>query len=189
MVMAVSIFYHPQTTYLMVIAGYESGHTSVSQVVSSTWQTLYTTQAHTQPILSLDVSSNKHFYVTSSADAIIAKHPIPVSKHAGQQSLRIRNDGRIFATAGWDSRVRVYSVNGMKELAVLKWHKEGCYTTAFADVPVITDGIDDRNPEGKELVKRIGTMTVQQERLLKAKTSHWLAAGSKDGKVSLWEIY
>jgi WD40 repeat protein len=207
MVMAVSIFYHPQTSHLMVIAGYESGHTSVSQVISSTWQTLYTTQAHTQPILSLDVSSSKHFYFTSSADAIIAKHPIPASqehvimavesmplkmlqtKHAGQQSLRIRNDGKIFATAGWDSRVRVYSVNGLKELAVLKWHKEGCYTVAFADVPVITDGFDDRGLEGKELVKRIGTTTVQQERLLKAKTSHWLAAGSKDGKVSLWEIY
>jgi WD40 repeat protein len=207
MVMAVSIFYHPQTAHLMVIAGYESGHTSVSQLVSSEWQTLYTTQAHTQPILSIDVSSAKDFYVSSSADAILAKHPIPVSpdgvimavesmplkalqtRHAGQQSLRIRNDGKIFATAGWDSRVRVYSVKGMKELAVLKWHKEGCYTVAFADVSVITGGIDDGNLEGKELAKRIGTMTVQQERLLKAKTGHWLAAGSKDGKISLWDIY
>jgi WD40 repeat protein len=199
MLMAVSIFHHPRTTRLTVIAGYESGHTAVTQLSpSSIWQTLYTSQSHTQPILSLDIPPARDFYITSSADAIIAKHPIPSSsantigsidhkplktfqtKHSGQQSLQLRNDGKIFATAGWDSKVRVYSTKSMKELAVLKWHKEGCYAVAFADI------FEENEGEGTEVVKKMG---VKEERLWKAKTAHWIAVGSKDGKVSLWDIY
>jgi WD40 repeat protein len=207
MIMALSLFFHPQTSHLTVLAGYESGHTSVS-CLSAFWQTLYISNPHSQPILSLDVVPGKEFYFTSSADAVVAKHPVPVSnadvigtvegmplkvvktKHSGQQGLRVRNDGKIFATAGWDGRVRVYGVKGMKELAVLKWHKEGCYTVAFADVGLVKDGHEEENGEiGEELVSRMGTMTVSEERDQKAKTTHWLAVGSKDGKVSLWDIY
>lgn len=207
--MAVSIFHRPQTTQLTVIAGYESGYTVVSRLSPTYgWQVLYTAQPHSQPVLSLDVSLSKDFYLTSSADAILAKHPIPVvaetlrpaietlplktqqTKHSGQQNLRIRSDGKIFATAGWDSKVRVYATKSLKELAVLKWHKEGCYSLAFADVK--EDSAEDEEFEegkGKELVKRSGEMTVKQERLWKAKTTHWLAVGNKDAKVSLWDIY
>jgi ASTRA-associated protein 1 len=208
MIMAISMFYHPPNGLLTVIAGYESGHTSVSQLSSSKWQTLYISQSHTQPILSLDTLPSKDFYLTSSADAVIAKHPIPVlaanvigtvesmplktlqTKHAGQQSLQIRNDGKILATAGWDSKVRVYSTKGMKELAVLKWHKEGCYSVAFADVEVEEqEGMKTEEEDGKQVVKRVQAMTVKDERIWKAKSTHWLVAGSKDGKVSLWDIF
>jgi WD40 repeat protein len=209
MVMAVSIFYHPQTTQLTVIAGYESGHTVISRLSPAhSWQVIYTSQPHSQPILSLDVSASKDFYLTSSADAIIAKHPIPIvketprpiieslplktlqTKHSGQQGLSLRNDGKIFATAGWDAKVRVYATKSMKELAVLKWHKEGCYAIAFADVK--EENSETQCTEGvqtTDLVKRPTEMTVKQQRLWKAKTAHWLAVGSKDAKVSLWDIY
>jgi WD40 repeat protein len=209
MVMTVSIFHYPQTAQLTVIAGYESGHAVVSRLSPThSWQVLYTAQTHTQPILSLSVSSSKEFYLTSSADAIIAKHPIPVvaetqrptiesqplntlqTKHSGQQSLRIRNDGKIFATAGWDSKVRVYATKSLKELAVLKWHKEGCYSLVFADVQEDKAEVEETEEgKGKGLIKKSGEMTIKQERLWKAKTAHWLAVGSKDAKVSLWDIY
>jgi WD40 repeat protein len=209
MIMALSLFFHPLTSNLTVIAGYESGHTSVSCLATS-WQTFYTANPHSQPILSLDVEPGKEFYFTSAADAVVAKHPVPASnddvigtvesmplkvvktKHSGQQGLRVRNDGKIFSTAGWDGRVRVYGTKGMKELAVLKWHKEGCYAVAFADVELARDrkeGEGGEGGEGKELVGRMGTMTVKEERDRRAKTTHWLAAGSKDGKISLWDIY
>jgi len=205
MIMALAIFHHPETRYLSVVAGYENGYTIIFQHSDNAWQTLYTTQAHTQPVLSLDISPAKDFYMTSSADAVIAKHPIPASAelviksgddvpskilktgHAGQQSLRIRNDGKVFATAGWDSKVRVYGAKAMKELAVLKWHKDGCYAVAFADV--VDAPKDEEGAEGTELVKRTTTLTVKEQRLLKAKTAHWIAVGSKDGKVSLWDVY
>ena len=206
--MAVSMFHHPQTSQLTVIAGYESGHTVVSRLSPTySWQVLYTAQPHTQPILSLDISALRDFYLTSSADATIAKHPIPIvaetlrptieslplktlqTKHSGQQSLRIRNDGKVFATAGWDSKVRVYATKSLKELGVLKWHKEGCYSVAFADVKDETPEGEASGDIGGELVKKSTEMTVKQERLWKAKTAHWLAVGSKDAKVSLWDIY
>ena len=156
------------------------------------------------------------YYITSSADAILAKHPLPFSnstfhedmkplnvlqtKHSGQQGLQIRSDGKIFATAGWDARVRVYSAKTMKELAVLKWHKEGCYATAFAG---IIDSSGDREgdfgktaePETSDnlgvSLARLGptVTTVEQRRDQKAQSTHWLAAGSKDGKISLWDVY
>ena len=212
------------------------------------------------PVLSLALSPCKENYITGSADANICMHPFPLeasiwkdrgykplktaaTKHAGQQGLSYRSDGRIFATAGWDSHVRVYSKKTMRELASLKWHREGCYATAFASIPtqtqaqtqIQTDGGDgDRevkrelegcgsavaadvssqeeatavavkceagdpdqtpaNPNTSDAVAAVqqrneGLDTVQQRREEKARTTHWLAVGSKDGKVSLWDIY
>lgn len=111
----------------------------------------------------------------------------------------------------------------MKELAVLKWHKEGAYATAFAAiVPTITTATSaisnqastsasenepssdpsasttlDQIPEeenGTLTKKKVETQssavsTVQRRRDEKARSTHWLAAGAKDGKVSLWDIY
>ena len=165
-------------------------------------------------MLSLDISPSQDYFVTSSADATIAKHPlyardtaidvyskpIKISKtrHSGQQGLRIRSDGKIFATAGWDTRIRVYSARNLKELAVLGWHKDGCYATAFAEVGSIRLDIDEQvqpvqEPDaGSDLAIASQSSTqslVQQRRDEKAQSTHWLAAGSKDGKVSLWDIY
>lgn len=161
---------------------------------------------------------SKDCYVTSAADAIIAKHPLPAvqgiwktdlkpfkivhTKHSGQQGLQVRSDAKIFATAGWDARVRVYSAKTMKELAVLKWHKVGCYATAFAEIvdPELVKTADDFPKEDEDedearenhstIAKQSTAITtVQQRRDDKAQSTHWLAAGSKDGKVSIWDIY
>ncbi|KAL8983087.1 MAG: hypothetical protein Q9205_002576 [Flavoplaca limonia] len=215
MVMALGI--HTESTKLQVIAGYESGHTMVfvQSDPGAQFQRLYCAQSHTQPILSMAILPGHDCYLTSSADAIIAKHPLPAApgiwktelkpfkviqtKHSGQQGLQVRSDGRIFATAGWDARLRVYSAKTMKELAVLKWHKVGCYTTAFAEIgncfltkvedggPVKQEAIED--PDEKTAVRISALTTVQQRREAKAQSTHWLAAGSKDGKISLWDIY
>ncbi|KAL8714490.1 MAG: hypothetical protein Q9225_006566 [Loekoesia sp. 1 TL-2023] len=191
------------STRLQVVAGYESGHTMVfvQSDPGAQFQRLYSTQAHTQP-----------------TDAIIAKHPLPAvqgiwktelkpfkvvqTKHSGQQGLQVRSDGKVFATAGWDARVRVYSAKTMKEVAVLKWHKVGCYTTAFAEI-LDDDNIkteDDIVVKEEEVEEKVQlnysvayqsspVSIVQQRRDAKAQSTHWLAAGSKDGKVSLWDIY
>ncbi|EHK98735.1 putative ASTRA-associated protein 1 [Glarea lozoyensis 74030] len=133
------------------------------------------------PVLSLQVDPSREFCVSSSADAIIAKHPVPSvpedtvmaviskplktvqTKHSGQQDLKIRSDGKIFATAGWDSKVRVYSAKSMKDATELHFHT-------------------NESPTGTALTKTVAAMTVKEERLWKAKTAHWIAVGSKDGK-------
>lgn len=211
MVMALSIL--AKSTRLQVAAGYESGHTMVyvQNDPGAVFQRLYSARPHSQPILSMAIHPSRDYYLTSSADAILAKHPLPTekgvwntdlkplklspTKHSGQQGMRIRSDGKIFATAGWDARIRVYSAKTMKELAVLKWHKVGCYGTAFASIGASnvdasgeqTADADDKNAVA--VAERSIVSTVQKRREEKAQSTHWLAAGSKDGKVSLWDIY
>lgn len=158
MVMSIGIL--AESSLVQVAAGYESGHTMVfvQNDPGAAFQRLYCSHPHSQPILSLSISPTHDQYFTSSADAVIAKHPLPAAKsvwktdlkpfkvthtkHSGQQGLQVRSDSRIFATAGWDSRIRVYSAKTLKELAVLKWHKGGCYATAFA---TLLDGVPSRD--------------------------------------------
>ena len=227
---------HSTSTSLLIAAGYESGHSFLYHRTTPSWQKIYSSQPHSQPILSLFVSPYLDYFLTSSADAIIAKHPFPTdpplhasdelnkpiktiqTKHSGQQGLQIRSDGKVFATAGWDSRVRVYSSKTMRELAVLKWHRDGCFATAFAEIlpngtspgegteeksrphDLLDDGTNTFSEKSPAQLptstdqpiinsKDYMDLTVQQHRDLKAKWTHWLAAGSKDGKVSLWDIY
>ena len=240
MVMALSLFYLGGT--LTLVAGYENGAASMAQLgtqssssSSSSWTAKYQATCHTQPILSLDIHTSQGFFLTSGADAIIAKHPLPPpstgpprpdatstfaelakvinTKHSGQQSLRFRSDGRLFATAGWDCKVRVYSAKTLNEVAVLKWHQAGCYAVAFADVSpsarssqTVHGDDKDNNDGGAEtsedhnsasgtasaevaVVPKLVELTVRDKRIRQAKTAHWLAAGSKDGKVSLWDIF
>ncbi|KKZ59933.1 hypothetical protein EMCG_05252 [[Emmonsia] crescens] len=257
MVMAVELFRTPQGN-LCLISGYEDGRVMVHKRRSPetvekaiidqpswSWERIYVNHPHSQPVLSIALSplekQKDRFFFSSSADAILAKHPITITgtskkpsistrmdtplkvlntKHAGQQGLRIRNDGKIFATAGWDCRIRVYSCKSMKELAVLKWHKEGCYAVAFADVvgPNVNGENDDDAATGRKALAHTddtntgaesafdtntktasmalnlapppGSLAaIKEQRSLKAQFTHWLAAGSKDGKISLWDIY
>ncbi|KAJ5746196.1 hypothetical protein N7520_011378 [Penicillium odoratum] len=227
MVMVVNIFV-ASSGDLYVASAYEDGHVMVfvhkgpltatcferGSIASNPWkwERLYASRPHSQPVLSLDVSPKRDCFISSSADALIIKHPVPGpgtignipiinykeesplktmnTKHSGQQGLRVRGDGKIFATAGWDSRVRVYSGNTLKELAVLKWHKDGCYSVAFGEVdpglpqPSSIDA-EDNALQGADL----SLAAVQNQRSKKIQQTHWLAAGSKDGKISLWDIY
>jgi WD40 repeat protein len=208
---------------LCLLTAAESG-AAIVQVLAGddhkVWTTAYFHQAHTQPVLGLDIASNLKAFYTCGADSIVAKHPLPSfatdkpsssnavvikTGHAGQQGLSTRIDGKIFATAGWDSRVRVYSAKSLKEVAVLKWHKEGCYAVAFGGIETVQsndtlqDDFKDQDPgastvaETSELTlidgKEPGFVTVKQRREQKTMQTHWLAVGSKDGKVSLWEIF
>ncbi|QPH05348.1 hypothetical protein C2857_003089 [Epichloe festucae Fl1] len=244
MAMSLSLLHHQSR--LTLIGAFENGYASAHQLdPTGNWILTYRCQAHSQPILSLDVRPDRDCFFTSGADSIIAKHPIPTAlqemakpfspseriieeigtstretpsllskglkeeatpeskpqqtllqewkhakkvvntKHSGQQSLEVRSDGSIFATAGWDSKIRVYSCKTMKELAVLKWHKEGAYAVTFSDVG---SGSETQAQDVDETVD-VGRMSVLDRRNHRVKTAHWVAAGAKDGRVSLWDIY
>ncbi|KAK4870412.1 hypothetical protein LT330_004760 [Penicillium expansum] len=241
MLMAVNLFVSPSGD-IYVASAYEDGHVMVfvhrgalkspsfeREYISNNplkWDKLYAGRPHSQPALSLDVAPSHGYFISSSADALVVKHPIPSigsagyiptagykeesplkivnTKHSGQQGLRIRSDGKVFATAGWDCRIRVYSGKTMKELAVLKWHKDGCYSVAFGDTESTSSSVSS-SPESAKQEPRdadqgvvghtaveghnYSLATVQQQRNQKVQQTHWLAAGSKDGKISLWDIY
>lgn len=210
--MTLKLFYKPEQSSVYLVSGYENGqvmvHVHANPLDSATgkWQICKIDKVHSQPVLSLDVSPSQEFFITSSADATISKFAIPSTtvaneetmlvkssntKHSGQQGLTIRSDGKIFATAGWDSRVRIYSAKSLKELAVLKWHKDGCYSTAFATISIVQDSIRETYPETETqvAVQHSALELVKADRAAKAQGVHWLAAGGKDGKISMWEIY
>jgi WD40 repeat protein len=246
------------SSVLTIMAGYESGHVAVYSLVSGDWQRTYLHHTHTQPVLSLDLPPvDPRSFLSSSADAIIGRHPLELESdvgepsdqaasplapgvvktgHSGQQSLVFRKpDGAIFATAGWDGRVRVYDAEHLEELAVLKWHADGCYAVDFArtlhggaasvaetrDISISSpehrlaekesdgSGDDKNNGLGSELTRgnavvestqhvvrpgqanrsvRAGAESARR-RLERVQNTHWVAVGSKDGKVSLWSIY
>lgn len=209
MVMALSILRMTDTSKLLLISGYESGHVLVHEGSHAgtsewKWRRLLCNQPHTQPVLAIDTDPNSGYFLTSSADALVAKFEIPRdkmlhakpqktinTKHAGQQDIKIRDDGKIFGTAGWDNRIRVYSTKTMKELAVLKWHQEGCYAVAFAQVLESSTSHDyTRTLQRSDSSLNKNTLDLlKSERDNKARRTHWLAAGGKDGKISLWDIY
>ena len=102
----------------------------------------------------------------------------------------MRSDGRIFVTGGWDSRIRIYSTKTLKEVAVLKWHKEGVYAVDFAVLLEAGDLQGNEGGEGGEVVKKeTGLGKVQRQREEAMQLKHWVVAGAKDGKVSLWEVF
>jgi WD40 repeat protein len=96
---------------------------------------------------------------TSGSIAINKTITIP---NEGVAEVLIRADQRVFASAGWDHRVRLYSWKTCKPLAVLVAHTETIHGLAFADGPW-TKGPPD--------------------------ASSWFASCSKDGTVALFDVY
>ncbi|KAA8909563.1 WD40-repeat-containing domain protein [Sphaerosporella brunnea] len=194
---------------LTLIAGYESGHVSIFSYRSGTWTEVHSSKPHTQPVLGLAAAPGNEWFLTTSADSLIVRHSLGQegmdlvrdTKHAGLQGLAVRGDAKIFAMAGWDGKYRVWSAGKMKELAVLKWHRVGCYAVAFAEILDAVAGSEISqtealvtNGDAGEVVRSgyegaLGALTVEQARIRRETSKHWLAGGAKDGKVSLWEIY
>lgn len=149
----------------ILAAGYESGHACLYNISLSSWSTLYSFKAHSQPVLSLALHPSQESFYTTSADANFVQHPTALSvqpiktvntKHSGQTSLQVRDDGRIIVSAGWDGCGRIYSALTLKQLAVLKWHASGLQVAGFAR---------------SETRRR------------------WIVLGGKDGKITLWDLY
>lgn len=101
--------------------------------------------------------------------------------------MHVRSDGKFLVTAGWDSRGRVYTTGPkMREVAVLKWHGEGCFGVGFGEVLEADEGVKDGSVDGREMAT---TVTFRERRKREVEERHWIALGSKDGKISLWDIY
>jgi WD40 repeat protein len=175
--------------------------TSEVQPVSFRKQTVRTTQAavsRSAGLSSLLSSATPQSGPLSPPTALLAvtlqpPHKTINTKHAGQQSLRVRSDGRILVTGGWDSRIRIYSTKTLKEVAVMKWHKQGVYAVDFAEIlePGSLRRRDEaaNEAEGEVVRGKTGLGRLQRQREEQLQLKHWVVAGAKDGKVSLWEVF
>ena len=244
-------FASPNVLFTGYEGGQVLAYARPSATDAATWPCVYRARPHAQPVLSLAAFPSRDAMLSTAADAVVAKHQLSPATvgdadeevqreaemqpeetaarvvktgHSGQQGARVRGDGKVCAAAGWDRRARVYAGTSLREVAVLKWHKEGCYAVDFAGVlssessrpgegaPKIENGLTgeerqvlaSRETIGKPKVE-VETEPVEAEvegnvirseptkaarrREEKAWSTHWLAVGSKDGKVSLWDVF
>ncbi|XP_064536528.1 guanine nucleotide-binding protein subunit beta-like protein 1 [Drosophila montana] len=81
-------------------------------------------------------------------------------KNPGINCVRIRSDQKVFASAGWDGRIRIFSWKSLRPLAVLTQHKQGgVMDLAYSPQPVS---------------------------LWRAPI---MAAAGMDAQISLWDLY
>lgn len=144
-----------------LLVGYENGSIKLWDVMSG--KELHEMKTHSETLMAMSYSSSCNKGLSASVnDELVAWAILPDLKlqtlskvqttNAGFNSILIRPDDKIFATAGWDYNVRIFSLKKFKPLAVLSYHRGSMMSLAFSQ-------------------------------------NHFLAAGSKDQLISLWDIY
>lgn len=85
----------------------------------------------------LTLTEEKSVEHMSPSDQIEVTNP-------GFNDICIRNDNKIFATAGWDSNIRIFGYKKLKPLAVLSYHKESVQCLTFSDDNLLACGSKDQ---------------------------------------------
>jgi WD40 repeat protein len=97
-----------------------------------------------QPLMCFDYSKQANFGISGSTDLNIKQFTLENDSNLksnnsislvnpGLNSIKIRKlDLKIFATGGWDSRIRVYGLKKQKLLVVLDFHKEAVNSIDFS---------------------------------------------------------
>ncbi|TMW63353.1 hypothetical protein Poli38472_002294 [Pythium oligandrum] len=97
----------------------------------------------TEPLLAFDVTHDGRSAICGSAADDLSMVSMDLSSltmevkpffkcnHGGISAIRLRSDERIFATAGWDHRVRIFHRRTLKPLAILKYHTESVFGVDF----------------------------------------------------------
>lgn len=98
-------------------------------------------------------------FIVNKNFEIIVKHNI-ILKNPGVASVSIRPDGKLMAVGCWDGKLRLYSMKSLFILAALDIHSSTVQDVAF-------------------------NKTLSEHGKLK----FYLAAGAKDRKISLWDLY
>ncbi|KAF9984251.1 Guanine nucleotide binding protein (G protein), beta polypeptide 1-like [Mortierella antarctica] len=210
-----------------------NGHKSSGAKSKRSMDVVWTVKCHREPVLGLDLSSDMRFALSIGSDNALVKYSlfgahqgvpefiqVPL-KSNGIAEVKVRNDNKILALAGWDGRIRIFSARTLKPLAVLKHHREGLYCLDIAHMQEVggislletgstatidCDEAEDNDGKDKES-RRQQDVTIEDESESGNESGdnsddeasladrrqwskrHWIAAGGKENRISLWEIY
>ncbi|EST07555.1 WD40 repeat [Kalmanozyma brasiliensis GHG001] len=164
----------------VVVAGYEDGWVKKWRDGELMWSA----RCHSESVMSVAVCEKESFGVSVGADDRIARFDLESgtvdwtrTRTPGKASVAISPDGKTVAVGGWDGSLKVYSTSTLTELGSLSYHRDTVECLAFAlanrgDQAEQDDSDDDADSGNGST----GTQLV-------------LAAGGKDGKVSLWKYH
>ncbi|SNX83315.1 uncharacterized protein MEPE_02022 [Melanopsichium pennsylvanicum] len=160
-----------------IVAGYEDGIVkswSISSNADVSTNLRWQSRCHSESVMSVNLCQEDNFGISVGADDRIAKFELDTGKRElvqtkfpGKASVVIAPDAKTFAVGAWD--------RSMQELGQLNYHRDTVECLIFASVKTgeleeDEDSDEDEEVEGKD-----------------AKTQLILAAGCRDGKISLWK--
>ncbi|XP_067262534.1 guanine nucleotide-binding protein subunit beta-like protein 1 isoform X3 [Chanodichthys erythropterus] len=126
----------------VLCAGYEDGSLVLWDV--SHRRPFSCLKAHPEPVMCLDIDVCRQKGISGSSEKILQSWTFDEQQNLqmrdcvqmtnpGVSQLRIRADGKILATAGWDNNIRVFGLKNLKPLAVLQHHTDMVNSVAFSD--------------------------------------------------------
>ncbi|KAF9532526.1 WD40-repeat-containing domain protein [Crepidotus variabilis] len=190
------------TGNLRLLAAYENGSVVLREYTRSSkdmsvegrgWDVIWKFKLHVETIMAMKVSRVNYFALTVSADHIIGYYDLTEdkprdsrgvahrTKHPGNGSVAIRDDGKVCAVGGWDGKIRLYSTKSFKPLGTLRYHKEAAQCIQFSRSlynPGCAGDVDIEDDDSEDNL----TQAEQMER------SGWLLVGSKDSRLSIWSL-
>lgn len=141
-----------------ILLGYENGSVALWDIRS--FKMIDSSSFHKETVMCMDFSSGFMKGLSGSVDNKIVSWKLTLdedknSKHLTQSEqtevinpgfndICIRDDNKIFATAGWDTNIRIFGFKKLKPLAVLSYHKQSVQCLTFSDDFLLACGSKDQ---------------------------------------------
>ncbi|XP_030647826.1 guanine nucleotide-binding protein subunit beta-like protein 1 [Chanos chanos] len=143
MLMSVKIWQKDSGGCPEIVAGYEDGSVVLWDVTQR--RPVSCLKVYSEPVMCLDFDSGRLKGASGSSEKVISSWTIDEKQNLqmhdsvelvnpGISQLRVRDDGKILASAGWDNNLRVFAwKKKLRPLAVLKHHTDMVLSVGFSD--------------------------------------------------------